>query len=353
MSETGDLIADTTRRIFSDLGDPQTIIALGDDSWRGPLWAALEESGLTRAWLAEEYGGTGIGVDDCFTLLRVAGNHAVAVPLAETLLAGWLLTKAGLDPPLGQLALAPMREQDVLTITGDGVLSGVAHAVAFAPECDHLAVLADGPDGPVAALVAMADCQLTVGQSMARDALAEVNLSGVRPQAMAALEAGEDVRFQQLAAAARAAQMAGALESLLEMSVNYSQERIAFGRPIAKFQAVQHNLACLAGETAAAVAISTSAGHALENRGEDRQALFIECAAAKIRVGEAAGEGAAIAHQVHGAIGFTAEHVLHRYAQRLWVWRDDFGSEAQWALRLGREFATPGGGAMWPALTAT
>ncbi len=79
---------------------------------------------------------------------------------------------------------------------------------------------------------------------------------------------------------------------------------------------------------------------------------MLEVASAKIRVGEAAGEGAAIGHQVHGAIGFTIEHILHRYSRRLWSWRDDFGSESEWAVRLGNMIAAKGGDELWPTLTA-
>ncbi|HEX8106320.1 MAG TPA: acyl-CoA dehydrogenase family protein, partial [Kofleriaceae bacterium] len=80
--------------------------------------------------------------------------------------------------------------------------------------------------------------------------------------------------------------------------------------------------------------------------------LLLEVASAKIRVGEAAAAGAAIAHQVHGAIGFSTEHPLHRFTRRLWAWRDDYGSETVWAARLGAHVAERGGDALWPMLAA-
>ena len=55
MSEMREIILDTTARIFTDLGAPQEIILAGDDGWKAPLWSALEEAGLTRAWLPEVY----------------------------------------------------------------------------------------------------------------------------------------------------------------------------------------------------------------------------------------------------------------------------------------------------------
>jgi acyl-CoA dehydrogenase len=149
----------------------------------------------------------------------------------------------------------------------------------------------------------------------------------------------------------RAAQMSGALQAILERSVAYANERVAFERPIAKFQAIQHGLARLAGESAAALAAAGSAAEAIAS-GCAGDALLLEIAAAKIRAGEAAGEGAAIAHQVHGAIGFSREHALHRFTQRLWAWRDDFGAETAWAVRLGSLVAARGADALWPMLAA-
>jgi acyl-CoA dehydrogenase len=84
----------------------------------------------------------------------------------------------------------------------------------------------------------------------------------------------------------------------------------------------------------------------------DDEATFLEAASAKIRVGEAATEGAGIAHQVLGAIGFTQEHTLHRFTRRLWAWRDDFGSESFWAVKLGALVAEKGADELWPMLAA-
>jgi len=153
-------------------------------------------------------------------------------------------------------------------------------------------------------------------------------------------------------AASRAALIAGALQAILDLSVEYARERVAFERPIAKFQAVQQELARLAGEVAAANAAANSAAWALEHRGAQSDAVLVEVASAKVRAGEAAHAGALVAHQVHGAIGYSREHVLHRFTHRLWAWRDEFGDESEWALRLGRHFARLGGDGMWPTLTA-
>ena len=147
-------------------------------------------------------------------------------------------------------------------------------------------------------------------------------------------------------------QSAGALETILSLSVAYANERVAFERPIGKFQAVQQNLARLAGETAAALAAAGSAADTIVHSDAFDDAVFLEAASAKIRTGEAAAEGSAIAHQVFGAIGFTNEHILHRFTLRLLSWRDDFGSESHWAAALGELVAKRGANAFWPMLAS-
>lgn len=353
MSEISNLAADATSRIFRDLGDPQALDSARNADRRASLWQALEEAGLTRAWVPESLGGAGASLADGFEVLRVAGSFAVAVPLAETLLAGWLLAQGGIEVPEGALTAAPTRTADRLAIDGAGRVSGRAHAVPFAREAAHVALVARRDGHAFVALVARAQCGLAPSESQAGEPRDLLTFEAVPALALGELRSGlDDERLLAMGAAARAAQMSGALEAILERSAAYAGERVAFERPIARFQAVQHALARLASETAAALAAAGSAADALDGCEAPAESLFLEVASAKIRAGEAAGAGAAIAHQVHGAIGFSAEHPLHRYTQRLWAWRDDFGAEAEWAARLGRMLAARGADALWPLLAS-
>jgi acyl-CoA dehydrogenase len=353
MSENDNIIVDMTTRIFQDLCDPQTINNDHDNSWKEPLWSALEEAGLTAGFVSEEMGGAGIEICDGFEILRVAGKFAVPTPLAETMLAGWLLAEGEIGFPGGKLSLAPVREQDRLMIDDSNTLTGTAQGVPFASEADNFAVLARRGDNVLIAKVDAASCNITPGHSLADDAKDDVTFDGVMASEVnaAPLGFGEETLFM-MGALARSCEMAGALEAMLEISVAYSQDRVAFERPISKFQAVQHNLARLAGEVAAAVCVAGSAADALQRAGGFNEDVFFEIAAAKIRTGEAAGEGAGIAHQVHGAIGFTMEHILQRYSRRVWSWRDEFGSESIWSVRLGEAIAAKGGDALWATLAS-
>jgi len=353
MTETDTLLIDTTARIFRELADPQTLATTSSEDWRADLWSALEDNGLTRAWVPEELGGAGAGIGDGFDIVLTAGRHAVAVPLVETLLAGWLLAEAGMAVPDGPLSVAVGGEDTPIRLNADGILSGQAQAVPFAGRVDHLALLAVSADGPICVLVEAKSCAIEAGANLAGDAVGNITFDGVTPLAQHETPPGLGAgNVMLMGAAVRAQQMAGGLQAILDLAVDYAKERVAFGRPIAKFQAVQHNLARLAGETAAAVAAAGSAADAIETAGDFNEAVFLEIAAAKIRTGEAVGTGAAIAHQVFGALGFTMEHALQRYSRRLWAWRDDFGSESEWAVGLGAMIAANGADELWPLMAS-
>jgi len=352
-SESDHIVAAAAARIFADLADPQTVNQAKNGAWREPLWRAIGEAGLPLAWVPEQLGGAGASVAEGFAILGVAGRFALAVPLAETLTAGWLLARAGLKSPAAAMTVAPARPLDRITLDGDGRLSGKATGVPFAREAEHIAVLAESAAGAVIALAAAKDCRMSEGHNLAGDAAGTVNFERVKPLASARAPAGFDkTSLMLMGATVRSVETAGALEAILSMSVGYANERVAFERPIGKFQAVQQNLARLAGEVAAALAVSGSAADTLAQSDAGEDALFLEAASAKIRCAEAAGEGAAIAHQVFGAIGFTQEHVLHRFTLRMLSWRDDFGNESYWAAELGRRVARRGADEFWPLVAS-
>jgi acyl-CoA dehydrogenase len=150
-----------------------------------------------------------------------------------------------------------------------------------------------------------------------------------------------------LGALARTAQIAGALDAALAMSVEYANQREQFGRALGKFQAVQQNLATFACEAAAANCASIGVAQAMA-RGE----APYEIAAAKLRAGRAVGVGAALAHQVHGAIGFTQDYALHPITRRLWAWRSEFGNDAYWSALLGQHIIARGADSFWADITA-
>ncbi|MEI6485707.1 MAG: acyl-CoA dehydrogenase family protein [Sphingomonadales bacterium] len=139
------------------------------------------------------------------------------------------------------------------------------------------------------------------------------------------------------------AEIAGLCESVLAQTLEWTQTRQQFGKPLSKKQAVQHSLAQMAAEVAAAGAAVGLAGLGLA--GAHPPLLW----AAKARASEAAGSVAALAHQLHGAIGVTAEHRLHLFTRALWAKRDAHGSEHALYAGLGADVLARG--SLWALAT--
>lgn len=349
------IILDSARRLFRDAADIQMVVAARDDSWKKRLWQGIEETGLNIAALPEALDGAGLGLQSALGILRAAGGMALAVPLAETMLAGWVLGAAGLPMPPGKITLGPTSFADRVTREGDLVIGRIAR-LPFARECEHAVLLADGVDGLSVALIKPEIAAMEPRDNLAHEPADRLRLAGHTVVAAAPAPRGFTAdTVLLLGAAARAMQIAGALERILALTTDYVTERRAFERPIAKFQAIQHAIAQLAGETAVSLSAAASAAEALESllsqsRDFDDPELRLEIMSAKIRTAAAARKASAIAHQMHGAIGVTREHILHRLTLRALAWRDDFGNESEWAQRLGQLVGARGAQALWPLL---
>ncbi|MBV9509753.1 MAG: hypothetical protein JO303_05675 [Caulobacteraceae bacterium] len=257
----------------SELREPFERMIAGE-----PDWATLAESGFLDALVPETAGGAGLSLAQAGPLIHVLGYHACALPAADTMVARALLAEAGQDAPDGPIVLASSVQPPPLAETaahllyddGDGLKLGEAGAVV-APQ---------GGLRPVAALVA----------------------------------AGE---------------IAGAAERMFEMSIAYANDRVQFGKPIGRQQAIQHNLAIMAEQvlmTRMAAQIGWAAG---------LHPTPLQAAAAKHTASAAVQTLSAVAHATHGAIGVTEEFCLHRFVKLIYGRRMAHGSEAYWAKILG------------------
>ncbi|MBE7247358.1 MAG: acyl-CoA dehydrogenase [Actinomycetospora chiangmaiensis] len=349
MDDTFDILAATTTRLYADLFPVDRIG--GATGWSEAAWRALDETGLPLSLVSEERGGVGLEPATALGLVRVASRSVGALPLGETMAANWLLAQADLPPSEGPATLAASRVGIEVLRSGKGrdwTLAGTVAGVPWGRTAQTLALLLAHEGETWVARIPRSGWSVTEGRNLAdlpRDDLtlrAALSADEMRP-----LPASWNAeRLRATGAALRTQEMAGALESILDLTVRYANERVQFGKPIGKQQAVQQQIAVLAGQAAAAGAAAALAADALGL--PDGTATI---AAAKVRAGEAAGIGAAIAHQVHGAIGITAEHPLHVFTKRLWAWRDDFGSERVWSLYLGRLALAAGADGFWPFVT--
>lgn len=348
----GALLREMAHRLFEQHCTREVRLSAEAGNWPAALWRHATDAGLTCATVPESLGGAGASLADACVLMRAAGRYAVPIPLVETLIGNWLLTLAGRPPSDGPLTLSPLATDERLVLHREGLvehLSGRLSAMPWARFASHLVAMVDFGDGrQVLVQVPLKDCRVVTGLNVAaepRDGvdIGELPLGGC----CFALPAGFDhaARLLQLGAIARCQQMVGAMEWILERSLVYAGERIQFGKPIGSFQSMQHLLAGLAEQVSAAVVAADTATREFEGGDAEAAAGY-----AKARIGEAAGEVAAQAHQVHGAMGYSHDYPLHFLTRRLWAWRDEFGSERFWNLRAGMRLAGRGGTRLWPEI---
>ena len=222
MARPDPLLLDTARKLFRAVADPQARRAGDDEATRRAAWQAIEDSGLTRAWIAESAGGAGASIVDGFAILTAAGEVALDVPLAETLLASWLLASAALAVPGGKLVPIAGAGVEIL----DGRLRGRASRVAFAREADRLVVCGVRGSAGFVALVDRAACRVEPHDNLAGEPRDTVVLDGVAPAALAVIALFLEPWLDLMGATARACQMAGALGAILARSVASSWWRV-------------------------------------------------------------------------------------------------------------------------------
>ncbi|HOB93318.1 MAG TPA: acyl-CoA dehydrogenase family protein [Aquabacterium sp.] len=348
------LIEDSAAKLFSTQVDKDRRLRAEAGEWDAALWQQVTDSGFHLLLATEAAGGFGEGWTAAWPLLRGLGYWQVPLPLAETMVAAQLASLAGFALPDGPLTLIEQGEGNAFTVSGSGAdatVTGTAHHVPWARHASAALVsLADGR----LALLDLKAAGVTVQPHANHAGLPSdtLVLDRARLQAMAANPLPLARPAWTLGAAARSAMLVGALESALEQAVRYAGERVQFGKPLGKYQAIQQQLALMAGDVAAArvaalVAMADCPGGAQGSCA----ATHFSTAVAKVRTGEAATRGTSIAHQVHGAIGFTHEHALHFATRRLWAWRAEFGSDAVWAVELGRAAIAARSAGFWAGVT--
>ena len=281
---------------------PDTVRRIETGGSAEGLWQAIAASGYLDALVPEEASGAGLELSTLGPILMALGAYAVPLPVADTMVARAMLAQAGRDAP----------QDPIILVAKDShwpVVSGQLASWALVQQGDRL----------VLCRITQAEPTGVFGDLSARITLAQGDVVGMAP-------AGGLVKF---GAVIRAAAIAGAADKLLARTTAYANERVQFGKPIGKQQAIQHQLAVMA-QYAVAVRLAAQTGCAAGLTPSLQAA-----ASAKYMASTAASEVAAIAHAVHGAMGISAEFDLQLLTKRLHALRLADGAETYWAERLG------------------
>jgi alkylation response protein AidB-like acyl-CoA dehydrogenase len=319
------------------------------------LWKKLAEANLTALAIPEQYGGVGDFLDLVVVLEEMGRACFIGPYFASVVLGAGTILEAGSDaqkkeflPKIAEgkiIVTLALPEQsgkytaDVIKMKAvkkgnDFILNGVKLFVPDAQNADYIIVAARTSEGKSAQeglslfIVDAKSSSMKISplETIGGDKQAEIvfknvsvpaaNVLGVLDKAWPSID-----KIIQKAAVARCAEMVGLAQKALDISLDYVKERIAFGHPIGAFQAIQHRCADML------IDLDTSrfAAHQAAWKINENLPSAREAAIAKAWAGQACKRIVHSAHQVHGAIGFTEDHILHYYTRRVRSYEFSFG----------------------------
>jgi alkylation response protein AidB-like acyl-CoA dehydrogenase len=365
LTEDQQFFQETTRKFLEQEAPLTAVRALGDDpdGFDRAWWARGAELGWTSFLVPEDDGGgslSGEGVVDLAIVAEEMGRLVSPGPLVPTnvvadavarggsaalraevlpgIVAGEVVASWCIAGPAGGwdahgVAVGAARDGDGL------VLDGVSTPVEHAAQADELLVTARGEDGLTQCLVPPSAPGVHVEAVDSVDLVrrfATVHLEGVRVPADRIV--GEVGRADQaverqlhVAIALQSAEVVGALDRVLEFTLEYLADRSSFGRPLASYQAIKHRIADMKMWIEGSHGVTELAVRAVQD--DDPETVEIVSAAASY-LGDHAGEILHECTQLHGGIGVTWEHDLHLYLRRVTVDRNLFGTPAQHRERI-------------------
>lgn len=362
LSEIQQMLKNSAREFLAQ-ECPLTLVREMEAEERGytdELWRQLAGLGWTGVAFPEQYGGTGGDFLDLAVLLEETGRALLPGPFFATVVLGGLTVldagtaaqKQEILPGLGSgqllltlalteasatyepwgIATTATREGGAFRIDGAKLFVPQAHTADLLLVAARTTESADPAQGVTLFLIPANAAGLTINPlaTISADRQCEVILEGVQAPPAAVLGAVDEgwpliQRALQRAVAGQCLEMLGGAEAVLEMTVEYAKQRTQFGRPVGTFQAVQHHCANMATDVEGCRHIAYQAAWKIAS-GEPAER---EVAMAKAWVSSAYQRVCNLAHQCHGAIGFTKEHDLQLYTRRAKVQELSYG-DANW-----------------------
>ena len=361
MNETSHLLQDSLDTLFTRHSTREVCDSMENKVWPKDLWQHLVEGGFTHL-LAQPKDG--YGWQEACLLFTTTGLHHLPAPLSEMVLAQWFLGAAGLpsdDACAHSLTTVAWGDFSLRKVKGNLVLSGTAPSVAWGAYADFFVTVVSHQDlwwlvrapcsKPYGEKIKVTHAYNSAGEPRDIIKCRDVEVEacplprGTAFQIPVPPFQGGDISMNNplllAGALMRCCQIAGALQAVQNMTVQYAHTRKQFGRTLASFQAVGQQLAQLASQTACVRLASQSAWRGGGDFGDDTPDLtapwldFFPVAVAACRANAACDTVVGMAHQVHGAMGMTHEYGLHYLTRRLMSWRWDFGGGDYWARCLG------------------
>ena len=342
------LLQETVDNVFQKLAANDRCLESSCDF--NSQWHTLQNLGIDNLFIPEDKGGFSGSWEDARIIFYLSGRHSIALPICETIVAKKLLLDQNIPIPQGAITIGMSNPGCYISknrSSGELLFSGALSAVPWGSQSSTVVTFCDDKTENKLILLKCKDGQLTGGRPNEAGEPRN-NIEFDKARILDSAELPEPFQhLMKMGALMRASQISGALDSALQLSIMHTKNRSQFGRPLAKFQAIQQQLAIFAEECAAVNCATRSAA-----RSKDLGDSLFEIAATKLRANRSIGAATSIAHQVHGAIGFTKEYDLHHFTQRLWSWRSEFGNDRFWSKSLGNQVLATKERGFWQFITA-
>ncbi len=358
LTEGQEMLRETARDFLTTACPASLVREMAEDEVGYPLqlWQRMAHMGWMGMVFPEEYGGAGVSFTDFIVVLEETGRACLPGPFFSTVVLGGLTVLEGgseeqkkeMLPQVaeGELLLTLALTEQSATYTAEGihtratptdegfVLQGTKLFVPDAHVADYLICAArtretETPEEAVTLFLVDArspGVSCTLLKTIAGDKQCEVAFDQVRvpeENVLGTHHGGWPIleRVLEEAAVAQCAEMVGGARQVLEMTVEYAKERMAFGHPIGSFQAIQHYCANMLVDVDGCSLLTYNAAWRL---GEGLPATQ-EVAMAKSLTNRMFKRVSALGIQIHGAIGFTYEHDMHLYFKRAKAWETSLG----------------------------
>jgi len=317
-------------------------LAENADDYPVSVWGQVCELGLAGIGVPEEKGGSGGSLADLVVVIRELARAGVSTPIVEASTAAYAVDAASAGESFDTIVAIPD-----LDVSSKAVTANLAQ-VPFADSAGGLVIVTASS----VVTIPLAGESITVepGHDIADLPYGDVRLDNASVAHVSGGPAAPKVI--DLLALARSAALLGTSWGTYELTRRYVTEREQFGAPLIKIPAVSTTLAQMAVRIRFAQSALDRATTACADAHMPALQRFGAVSAARIGTSTAATLVARTSHQLHGAVGVTAEYGLHRYTSKLWALRDADEPEFAYCRRLGARVRSEGEIALWGSISA-
>lgn len=330
MSEFARELTDLIGNLAADAADTDSV------------WGQVCELGLAGIGMPEDNGGSGGSLADLMVVVRELARAGLNTPIVEASTTSYAVDAAVAGDGFDTIVVTPDLDATSKAITANFI------QVPFADQAERLVIVTASS----IVTVALAGESVTVesGHDIAGLPEARVTLAGASVEPVSGGPGA--VQVIDRLALARSAALLGTAWGAYELTRKYVMEREQFGAPLVKIPAVSSTLAQMVVRTRFAQSALDRATAACADASTPELQRFGAVSAARISAATTATLVARTSHQLHGAVGITAEYDLHRYTSKLWALRDADQTESAYSSRLGARVRDEGEIELWESISA-